>query len=57
MIRRRALRACFRLTEQEKNYLLLIAGLFIIGLMGRFLVQNNDTSLASEPYLKGGVYE
>ena len=57
MIRRGALRACFQLTEQEKKYLLLIAGLFMLGLMGRFFFQASDAPLASEPYQKGGVYE
>jgi hypothetical protein len=57
MIRRGALRACFQLTEQGKKYLLLIAGLFMLGLMGRFFFQASDAPLASEPYQKGGVYE
>jgi uncharacterized membrane protein len=57
MIRQKVLHVFFQLTEQEKKYLLVIVGLFLLGLLGRFFFLVNDTPFVSEPYQKSGLYE
>lgn len=57
MIQRRAILACFLLTKREQYYVLLVLGLFLLGLGVRLYGVDHSISFTEEPYRGEMIYE
>lgn len=57
MIQRRAILACFLLTNREQKYVLVVLGLFLLGLGVRLYGVDRSVTIAEEPYRGEMIYE
>jgi len=57
MIQRRAIIACFLLTNREQKYVLVVLGLFLLGLGVRLYGVDRSVTVTEEPYRGEMIYE
>ena len=57
MIQRRTFKTCFLMTKREQQYLLIVLGLFLLGLGVRLYGVDHGVSFAGESYRGEMIYE